>query len=162
MPASPLTALPIINKFKKRFDQLDELLSRFSVAADLLLRLWVANVFFKSALTKIQSFDTTIMLFSYEYQVPLISPVVAAYTGTAIELVVPVLLVIGLMTRVNALLLLAFNLIAALSYPDISDAGIQDHVIWGMVLFVIVTNNTNLARLDYYIEQFLNKRNSKR
>ena len=50
-----------------------------SPLADLALRLWVANVFWKSGLTKIQSMDSTIMLFTYEYQVPLLSPTVPAY-----------------------------------------------------------------------------------
>ncbi|MDX1486963.1 MAG: hypothetical protein R3268_02090, partial [Acidiferrobacterales bacterium] len=36
-------------------------------------RLWVANVFFKSGLVKIQSLETTKFLFEYEYQVPLLS-----------------------------------------------------------------------------------------
>jgi putative oxidoreductase len=86
-------------------------------AADLLLRLWVANVFFKSRLTKIASMDTTIMLFTYEYQVPLLPPVVAAYLGTAIELVIPVFLALGLGTRLAALVLIAFNIMAVVSYP---------------------------------------------
>jgi putative oxidoreductase len=93
------------------------MLTALAPAADLLLRLWVANVFFKSRLTKIASMDTTIMLFTYEYQVPLLPPVVAAYLGTAIELVIPVFLALGLGTRLAALVLIAFNIMAVVSYP---------------------------------------------
>ena len=39
---------------------------------DLVVRLWVAAVFFKSGLVKIQSWDTTILLFTNEYHVPLL------------------------------------------------------------------------------------------
>src|SRR4030067_1052277 len=51
----------------------------------LAVRLYVASVFFKSGLTKIASMDSTIMLFTYEYQVPLLSPTLAAYLGTAAD-----------------------------------------------------------------------------
>ncbi|HLF22852.1 MAG TPA: hypothetical protein VI565_02945, partial [Burkholderiales bacterium] len=44
---------------------------------DLGIRLWVANVFWKSGLTKIASWDNTVLLFENEYQVPLLSPEVA-------------------------------------------------------------------------------------
>ena len=37
--------------------------------ADLLLRLWVARIFFQSGLVKAQSMETTRMLFAYEYEV---------------------------------------------------------------------------------------------
>ena len=56
------------------------------------LRLWVANVFWKSGVNKFQTFESTKMLFQYEYKVPLLDPVTAAYLGTATELFFPVLL----------------------------------------------------------------------
>ncbi len=68
--------------------------------ADLLARFWVAKVFFLSGLTKIQSWDTTIMLFTNQYHVPLLSPVFAAYLGTGFELVLPILLVLGFGGRI--------------------------------------------------------------
>ena len=38
----------------------------------LFCRLWVAYVFFNSGLTKIATWDSTLYLFEYEYQVPLL------------------------------------------------------------------------------------------
>ena len=70
--------------------------------ADLLVRLWVAQVFFKAGLTKIQSWDITVQLFTYEYQVPLLDPATAALLGTAAELVLPVFLALGLAGRAAA------------------------------------------------------------
>jgi putative oxidoreductase len=103
----------------------------------LLLRLWLAKVFFMSGLTKIQSWDTTLMLFEYEYSVPLISPVLAAWTSTVAELAIPVLLVFGLLTRLNVVALFILNIVAAISYADISFAGEKDHIIWGLMMMVL-------------------------
>ncbi len=55
----------------------------------LAMRLWVAWVFFKSGLLKMNSWDSTMYLFENEYAVPLLSPEMAAYMGTAAELTVP-------------------------------------------------------------------------
>ena len=49
-------------------------------------RLYVAQVFWLSGLTKIRDWDTTLALFENEYQVPLLSPAVAAWMGTGGEL----------------------------------------------------------------------------
>ena len=61
-----------------------------------LFRLYIAKIFFLAGLTKVKSWDTTLMLFEYEYSVPGISFDIAAYLSTFAELVFPVLLVIGL------------------------------------------------------------------
>ena len=46
---------------------------------DLVIRVWVGKVFFMSGLVKIQSWSTTLALFESEYQVPVLSPQLAAY-----------------------------------------------------------------------------------
>lgn len=119
--------------------------------ADLLVRLWVAMAFFKSGLTKIQSFDTTIQLFTYEYQVPLLSPEVAAVLGTTTELVFPVLLALGLAGRFSAGVLFAFNIIAVISYPDLMGPGIRDHQVWGILLLVTLLHGPGKLSLDHAI-----------
>jgi putative oxidoreductase len=115
---------------------------------DLAIRLYVANVFFKSGLTKIQSWSSTLALFEYEYAVPLLPPAVAAYLGTAGELVLPPLLALGLAGRATALALFVFNLVAVYSYPDISDAGVKDHILWGWLLAVSFFHGTGKLSLD--------------
>ena len=124
-------------------------------ALDLAIRLYVANVFFKSGLTKIQSWDTTLALFENEYAVPLLPPEVAAYLGTATELIVPVFLALGLGGRVAALVLFVFNAVAATSYPDISEAGIRDHVFWGFMLAVTFFHGPGKLSLDALISRWL-------
>lgn len=106
----------------------------------LLLRVGLAWIFFKSGLLKIQSWDSTLSLFEYEYAVPFLSPHVAAVVGTAAELLLPPLLALGLLTRPAALALFVFNIVAWISYPDISAAGSKEHQTWAlgfMILFFI-------------------------
>ena len=101
---------------------------------DLVVRLWVAAVFFRSGLVKIQSWDTTILLFTNEYHVPLLPPEAAAFLGTAGELVLPLLLVLGLTGRLAALGLFVVNAVAVISLSEIADAALQQHVFWGSLL----------------------------
>jgi putative oxidoreductase len=102
--------------------------------AALLARLYVAQVFFLSGLTKLRDWGTTVALFTDEYHVPLLSPQVAAAMGTAGELVLPVLLVLGLGGRFSALGLFVVNAVAVVSLSDIAPAAFQQHVFWGSLL----------------------------
>ena len=61
----------------------------------LALRLFIASVFFKAGLTKIEDWDTTLFLFTEEYSVPLLPPALAAFLGTAGELLLPPLLAVS-------------------------------------------------------------------
>lgn len=123
-------------------------------AVDLLLRLWVANVFFKSGLTKIANFDSTISLFENEYAVPFLPPELAAYLGTGAELILPVFLALGLGTRFAALALFVFNIVAVVSYPDLSPAGLNEHIYWGILLMVTMVHGGGKLGLDHWIERF--------
>jgi putative oxidoreductase len=119
--------------------------------ADLGLRLWVANVFFKSGLTKIASLDSTVMLFTHEYQVPLLSPAAAAYLGTFTELVFPVLLAVGLGGRLAAGVLFVFNIIAVISYPELNAAGLEQHQVWGLMLLVTLLHGPGKLSVDHWL-----------
>jgi putative oxidoreductase len=123
----------------------------------LFLRLWLAKVFFMAGLTKIQSWDTTLMLFEYEYSVPLISSVLAAWMATAAELVIPVLLVVGLLTRLNVVALFILNIVAAISYADLSFAGEKDHIIWGLMMMVLFFYGPGKLALDRWLANYLMK-----
>jgi putative oxidoreductase len=131
-------------------------LSCLSPVADLALRLWVANVFWKSGLTKIQSWETTVQLFTYEYQVPLLPPEVAAVMGTATELFFPVLLALGLGGRFAAFVLFVFNIIAVISYPGLNDAGLAQHQVWGVMLLACLLHGPGRLSLDHWLAKRLN------
>tara|TARA_Y100001956_G_scaffold51356_1_gene50071 strand:- start:5362 stop:5817 length:456 start_codon:yes stop_codon:yes gene_type:complete len=112
-----------------------------SVFVPLLLlfcRLWVAWVFFNSGLTKISTWDSTLFLFEYEYQVPLLPWQLAAYLGTAAELILPVFVAFGLLTRPMAAILFVFNIIAVVSYPVLWEQGFFDHQLWGLMILIVV------------------------
>lgn len=118
----------------------------------LAIRLYVARVFLLSGLTKIRSWDSTLALFENEYHVPLLSPALAATLGTAAELGLPLLLIAGLGTRVAALALFAFNIVAVISYPDLSDAGLKDHMLWGALLLVLAVYGPGPIAVDRWLE----------
>ncbi len=120
---------------------------------DLVLRLWVAKVFFMSGLTKVGSWSTTMMLFEYEYEVPILPFDVAAYLATAGELILPVLLVLGLFSRLGALGLFILNAAAAISYPDISPAGTQQHIMWGVMLVVLFVYEPSRLSIDNWLQR---------
>jgi len=117
------------------------------------IRLWVANVFWKSGLTKIQSWDSTLALFTYEYHVPLLSPSLAAVLGTSVELAFPVLLALGLAGRLSAGVLFVFNIIAAISYPELSEVGLKDHQYWGMLLLVPLLYGPGRISVDHFLRR---------
>ena len=133
-------------------------LAGLTPVVDLALRLAIAEVFFKSGLTKIQSWDTTLTLFEYEYAVPLLPPELAAWLGTAAELTLPMLLALGLLGRLSALGLFLFNILAVVSYPDVSDYGRQFHILWGLILAVIVTRGPGRISLDHLLCRWLGGR----
>ena len=111
-------------------------------------RLYVAMVFFKSGLTKSMDFSSTVALFENEYKVPVISPMLAALAGTAAELALPAFFVLGLLSRPTALAFFVFNIVAAISYPDISDAGVKDHMMWGLMMLVVLFFGPGRFSLD--------------
>ena len=124
-----------------------------SPGIDLVIRLWVANVFWKSGLTKIASWESTVALFTYEYHVPLLSPELAALLGTAVELSMPVLLVLGLGTRFGAAVLFLFNIVAVISYPDLNEIGLKDHQYWGLLLLVPLLHGPGRLSIDHFLRR---------
>ena len=129
-----------------RLDALQPLLA-------LALRLYVARVFFTSGMIKIGNWAGTLGLFQNEFHVPLLPPHVAAVLGTAAEVGLPVFLALGLGTRAAAIALFVFNIVAVISYPDLSAAGLKDHILWGALLLVTVLYGPGKIALDSWIER---------
>ena len=120
----------------------------------LIMRIVPAVAFFKSGQTKIANWDTTLYLFEEEYQVPFIPFEWAAYLGTSIELLLPPLLVLGLLTRGTSLVLFLFNIVAVISYPVRWANGFYDHQLWGTMLLVVVLWGPGRLSLDYYLRSY--------
>ena len=119
--------------------------------AALLARLYVAQVFFLSGLTKLRDWGTTVALFTDEYKVPLLSPPLAAALGTLGELALPVLLVLGLGGRFSALGLFVVNAVAVISLSEIAPAALQQHVFWGSLLAGLAIYGLGPWSLDRWI-----------
>jgi putative oxidoreductase len=115
-------------------DGLDARMNALQPLASLLARLYMAQVFFTSGLTKLRDWDITLALFMDEYKVPLLSPELAAWAGTAGELVLPVLLALGLGGRVPALGLGVLNAVAVVSLMEVAPAALQQHITWAVLL----------------------------
>ena len=121
-------------------------------------RLWLAWIFFKAGLVKLANWNGTLYLFQQEYNVPLLPPVLAAYAGTAAELVLPVFLVLGLATHLNALTLFMFNAVAVYSYwHGLPPVGVQDHVIWAMLLLILMLQGAGKVSLDALLCHFIKR-----
>jgi len=102
-------------------------------------RLGVAAVFFQSGRTKVEGIftipDTTIELFRSEYALPLLPPELAAYLAAGAEHLFPVLLVLGLFTRLSAAALLGMTLvIQTFVYPD----AWPTHLSWAGLMLPII------------------------
>jgi len=119
----------------------------------LALRLYVARVFFASGLLKIRNWDSTLALFANEFHVPVLSPHAAALLGTGAELALPALLALGLGARFAAAALFVFNIVAVISYPDLSDAGLKDHILWGALLLVTLVYGPGKLAIDRLFER---------
>lgn len=127
------------------------LLDRLQPLAALAIRLYVARVFFTSGMIKIGNWPGTLGLFQNEFHVPLLPPQFAAVLGTAAEVGLPAFLVLGLGTRAAAIALFVFNIVAVISYPDLSAAGLKDHILWGALLLVTIFYGPGKIALDRWI-----------
>ncbi|MEP6997485.1 MAG: DoxX family protein [Betaproteobacteria bacterium] len=119
------------------------------------LRFYVARVFLLSGLTKVHDWSVTLALFENEYHVPVLSPAVAAALATATELSMPVLLALGLGTRLAAAVLLVLNIVALVSYPDLPDIAVKDHIFWGLMLLVLLVYGAGRISVDRWLESRL-------
>ena len=121
---------------------------------DLLVRIWIGLVFFRSGLQKLDDWESTLFLFEYEYMVPILPFTVTAYLATAFELAMPILLIVGLASRLAALPLLAMALTiqfilgsANAAYND------SNHYAWMVFLLVIIVRGPGQWSVDHWLRQ---------
>jgi len=116
------------------------------------LRLGVALAFWRSGNVKLASWDTTLLLFANEYRVPLLPPEVAAYVATAVELTTPILLLLGLATRLGAAAMLAMTLvIQVFVYPE----NYPDHLLWAGPLLYLILRGPGAISIDHLIRRHM-------
>lgn len=133
------------------------LLGRFSIAA----------VFWQSGQTKIEGLavnlltgefslgwprlaGSTVFLFREEYQLPLVAPETAAVLAATAEHLFPVLILLGLATRLSALALLIMTaVIQLLVYPG----AYATHGVWAAVLLYLMVQGAGRLSLDQLIRR---------
>jgi len=112
-------------------------------------RIAVAAIFFYSARTKVDDLitikDSTFTLFAEDYKVPLLPPEFAAHVTTYAEHLFPILLVLGLCTRLSALALLGMTaVIQIFVYPD----AWPTHLTWAMPMLYLIGRGGGCLALD--------------
>lgn len=127
--------------------RLDRLLGHDLLA--LVDRLGVAALFFLSGRTKVDGLltvnDGAYALFRDEYRLPLVPPELAAHLAAYAEHLFPLLLVLGLMTRLSALALLGMTVvIQVFVYPD----AWPTHLSWAGLLLYLVARGPGRLSLD--------------
>lgn len=121
----------------------------------LAFRIAIAVVFWRSGMTKIANWDLTVALFENEYALPLLPPAIAASLATFAELACPVLLVLGLGTRLAAAALFGMTLVIQLFvFPE----NWPDHLLWGSILAYLVARGGGAISCDAAIGRVLDIR----
>lgn len=120
----------------------------------LVARVGIASVFFLSGRTKVEGFLTikpsTYELFRSEYALPLISPELATHLATYSEHLFPVLLVLGLFTRLAAATLLGMTVvIEVFVYPD----AWSTHLSWAGLLLPLIAYGGGAWSLDHVLRR---------
>ena len=112
-------------------------------------RVAIAAIFFLSGRTKVDGWltvsESAYALFREEYRVPLLPAETAAHLATYAEHLFPILLVLGLLTRLSALALLGMTaVIQVFVYPD----AWPTHLSWAGLLLYLAGRGAGRLSLD--------------
>ncbi len=122
---------------------------------DLIIRIWLAQIFFVSGMLKIffmsgmmkmADMDVTVQLHANRHPFPGLGAHAADVIGAGIELVCPILLVLGLATRIAAV-----PLILTVAYLQFAYQDLTDHYYWMALLGVLILRGPGAISLDYFI-----------
>lgn len=114
-------------------------------------RFFPAAIFWQSGQTKVEGWhvtDSAIFLFQEEYRLPLLSPWLGAHMAAFAEHLFPVLLVLGLTTRLSAGALLGMTAVIQLFvYPD----AWPTHGTWAACFLLLVARGPGAVSLDHLL-----------
>jgi putative oxidoreductase len=121
----------------------------------LVVRVALAGIFWRSARTKviegtwIMLSDSASDLFQTEYSGVPLPPSVASHLALGAETVFPILLVLGLFTRLSALGLFGMTMVIQIFvYPE---AWWQVHIVWVAMAFVLIVRGGGVLSLDHLL-----------
>jgi len=148
LPLQPITAATGPRALYNRAAQWLETLIGHDLLA-LASRFGIAGVFWLSGRTKVEGWlsvsENAVALFEDEYKVPVLSPELAAHLAAYAEHLFPVLLVLGLATRVSALALLGMTaVIQVFVYP----LAWPTHLVWAAALLYLAARGAGRLSVD--------------
>lgn len=117
---------------------------------DWLIRLWLAQIFFVSAVLKLSNWDNALELSRNEYPVSWLDPALAAYAGVTIELLGALLLAAGLATRFAAASLLALSLVIQFNYQVL-----DTNLFWAALFGWYAVRGAGALSLDHVLSRGL-------
>ncbi|KJV36077.1 DoxX family protein [Luteibacter yeojuensis] len=140
--------MPLRSRWNSLAERIEQCVTHDVLA--LVARVAIAAIFFQSGRTKVEGFltltDSTYQLFMDEYRLPLVPPVVAAHMAAYVETFVPMLLVLGLATRLSAAVLLGMTtIIEIFVYPD----AWPTHLSWAAILLYLIARGGGRVSLDH-------------
>ena len=150
-PTTTIPASAASTGLRSRWNAAADSLTRW-IGHDLLAlvsRLSIAAIFYFSGRTKVEGFltitDAAYELFRSEYKLPLIAPEIAAHAAAYAEHLFPLLLVLGLFTRLSAMALLTMTLtIQVFVYPD----AWPTHLSWAALLLYLIGRGGGAISVD--------------
>ncbi len=142
-----MTAPGIRRVYNQAAEKLDDLVGHTFIAA--IARVSIAAVFLQSGRTKVDGWlhvsDGAVELFRDEYKLPLLSPELAAHLSAYAEHLFPLLLVLGLVTRLSAFALLAMTIVIEIFvYPD----AWPTHLSWAGLLLYLISRGAGSMSID--------------
>jgi putative oxidoreductase len=149
MKMEATTSPTLIGRIRDLYDRLG--LLPLSII-QLMARISMAMIFWRSGQAKIANWDLTLQLFANEYKVPILPPEIAAPMAAAVELSTPVLLVLGLFTRIATLPMIGMTLVIQIFVYPMSWV---DHLTWGVMLLLLLSRGPGVFSLDHLIGKAL-------
>ena len=146
-----------ISKIAKLLNTPIGYLERLNPLVNLFLRFWMADVFLKSAILKMPqdflfigkgNWSSTLYLFEYEHPLPFLPAELAALIGTSLELILPILLILGIATRFSAVILFAMTAFIEFTYQQNIT-----HIYWMILLAILTIQGAGKISLDHWLKK---------
>jgi len=146
-PHSCVARLEIVRRILTRLEQIS-----YDTLVSTPARLFIATTFWLSGRTKVDGLlsvnQSAFFLFEYEYSLPVISARLATYSATYAEHLFPLLLIIGLGSRLSAGALLVMTaVIQLLVYPG----AWSTHLLWASALAFIIFRGPGQLSIDHWL-----------
>ncbi len=154
--------MSLVHKIDNMIEPLRDLAENFGQPVwALAARLYIANVFFKSGMTRYHdwthgNFANQISLFTTEHPVPGIPPDIAAYMALGGEMILPVLLAIGLFGRFAAGGLLVMTVVLEYAIEHFAWQ-FHDHILWAFLTAALLVYGPGMISLDSLILRVIRK-----